>query len=218
MSAMLFRDLRIVYRDPRGWLASLIFFALFLSIFAIALDGEPERLAENAASAIWLGTIFSLMISFENIFDRDIQTGHFEQLSLSGINALSIVVSKMITGFITILLPILIVIPLAGILFNTEPAASAGIMMSVLFGAPALIAYSILSAALLAGQRNTGFLMILISLPFIVPVIIFALSGVASYAEVGFWNTGFQALCGISIIALTISIPAAAAALSTHLE
>jgi len=109
-------------------------------------------------------------------------------------------------------------IPLAGTFFQLPGPEIAGLMISVLLGSPALIAYGVLSGALLAGQKGTGFLAVLITLPFIVPIIIFALSGAQNYPAFGIWNLQFQALLGLSLVALAVSIPAAAAALSAYLE
>lgn len=218
MTALLWRDLRIAFRDPKGWLMAVIFFLLFLSLFAIALGGNAQVLKRIAPVSIWLALVFSLLLTFDTIFDADIRGGMFEQLHLSGTSNITIVSSKMLAGFIMSVLPLLAAIPVAGLLFQLSGVEIAAILTSVLLGAPALIAYGVLAGALLAGQRNTGFLAILMTLPFMVPVVIFALSAIDAYPVRGIWSLEFQALAGLSLISIAVSIPAAAAALSAYLD
>lgn len=197
---------------------AIIFFLLCLSLFAIGLKGESKVLQNTAPTIIWLALIFSLLLTFENIFEADIRSGVFEQLILSGLSPTAITVSKILSGFIISVLPLIIAIPIAGIWYHLSAEQTAGIMLSVIFGAPAILAYGVMAGALLAGQRGTGFLAILITLPFILPVFIFALSGISAFEVNGIWNLQFRALAGTSLIAFAISIPASAAALSAYLD
>ncbi len=218
MTVLLRRELKIGLRNPRIWLSGLLFFLLFLTVLAIGLNGEAEKLQVMAAPAIWLALLFCLLLTFENIFEADIRSGVFEQLHLSNVSNIEVVSAKIISGFIVTTLPILLAIPVGGIFYQLPASAISALMLSALFGAPALIAYSVFAASILAGQRQTGFIGILITLPFLIPVIIFALAGVESYATEGIWNPGFRALLGLSMTALAICIPASAAALKTYLD
>jgi len=218
MTTLLYRDLRLMFRDPRGWLLAIVFFALFLSLFAIGLRGDAEWLRKLAAPIFWLALIFSLLLTFQSIFDRDIQSGSFEQLGLSGMAPLTIVTSKFLAGIIISVVPLLLILPVTAMFYQLTISEIAALLTSVILGSPALIAYSILSAALMAGQRSAGFLVILLTVPFLIPVMIFALAGIENYAATGPWNIGFQALSGISLIATAISLPGAAMALNTYSE
>ncbi len=218
MNALLWRDLRVLFRNPQSWLMGIIFFLLFLSLFAIALNGDSHKMRSMGPAIIWLAAIFSLLLNFGSIFQNDVNNGNFEQLHLSGLSTVSIVISKICASFITSIIPLLIAIPIAGISYQLTSAEMAAIMLSLLIGAPAIISYGVLAGAMLAGQKNAGFLVILMTLPFMVPIVIFALSGIQAYPAEGLWNLQFQALSGISLIALAIAIPAAAAALSAYLD
>ena len=218
MMALLRRDFIILFRDPRSWVTGAIFFLLFLSFIAIALDGDKQRLQEMAAPGVWLAAIFSLLLTFENLFQADMRNGTLEQFRLAAIPSLSIVASKFFSTFIICILPLVFMTPVIGILYQMSFEAVGPIMLSLLLGAPALMALALVSAAILSGQRSGGFLIILLTLPFMVPVLIFALAGIESYPENGLWNTGFQALSGLSLISMAIGLPAAAAALKASME
>lgn len=218
MTALIKRDLLILFRNPRGWLMSQVFFLLFLSLMAIALDAQPEQLRKMAAPVIWMSAVFSLLLTFENLFQADMRNGLFEQYYLSGLSMLSLAASKFVTVFIVCLLPLIMVVPIIGILYQLNFEVIGSIMLSLLLGAPGLIALGLVSAALLSGQRSAGFLILLLTLPFLVPVVIFALSGIESYAKLGLWNAGFQALAGLSLLSIGIGLPATAAALNANME
>ncbi len=218
MTVLLLRDLKILFRNPRAWFLSLVFFLLFISLFAIAMTGDPKRLQSVAAPAIWLAVIFSLLLSFDGLFEQDIRTGVFEQLKLSGVSMMAIVVSKTLTTFFVTGLPLICILPLASILLGLDPITASAIIISVLVGLPALLALGIMSAAILSGSKNAGFLTSLLTIPFFVPIVIFAISGIKDFPSNGIWNTGFVSVLGISLISIAICLPAAAAALNTNLE
>ena len=83
--------------------------------------------------------------------------------------------------------------------------------------APALTIYGVLASAILAGRRG-GFLIVLITTPFLIPLLVFGLGIVEAYLNNGFAALEFHALAGLSLIAIAIGIPAAAAALNANLE
>lgn len=218
MSAILARDLKILFRNPKSWFLTLVFFLLFVSLFAIALDGDPEKLPVVAPAIIWLAVIFSLVLSFDGLFQGDMQNGVFEQLKLSNVSMLSIVASKALTIFLISCLPLICIIPIAAMVLQLDGSVTGSVMISILIGSPALIAIGVLSAAILSGSRNAGFLLTLLTLPFFVPVVIFGIEGINNFPANGIWNNAFLALSGISLISVAVCIPASAAALNTNLE
>lgn len=218
MMALLKRDLRVLFRNPRGWLVGIVFFLLFLSLIAIALNADPGKMADMAAPGIWLAAIFSLLLMFESLFSADMRNGLSEQFFLSGLSPLSMALSKFVSSFIITVLPLVLITPLVGLMYQIDFQAIGPIMLSLLIGTPALIALGLVSSAILSGQRSGGFLIILLTLPFLVPVLIFALAGIETYPEKGLWNPGFLALAGVSLISIGIGLPASAAALKANME
>ena len=212
------RDLKILLRDPKAWLLCLIFFLLFTAILAIALSGSPDNLQLIAPAGIWLAAIFSLILSFDGLFERDIRNGVLEQIRLSNASFFSFVASKALTVFVLSCLPLICAIPIAGLFVHMPVDVTQIVMISILIGSPAMIALGIFSASILSGSRQAGFLLALLTLPFFVPIVIFAIGGINAFPEIGFWNTGFIALMGISLVMVAICIPASVAALQSNLE
>lgn len=218
MSALIRRDIRLISRSPAMWLSALVFFALFLALCAIALGGDNRVLRPLAPALVWLAVLFSLLLSFNSLFQSDFEDRSMEQLVLSGTGTARIVLSRGIAFFLCIFLPLLIAVPLAGSALALPAQAIAGLTLSLCFSAPALTAYGLMTAAMMAGRPQSGFLSILITAPLLIPVLIFGVAAVDSYALNGLSGAEFKALAGISLIGCAIGIPAAAAALSTNLE
>lgn len=212
------RELRLMVRTPSTWLLGLVFFALFLLLCVIALGGRTSVMQPLAPALMWLAVIFSLLLSFNALFQSDYEDGSLEQLVLSGVGTLRVVLAKAITISIFVFLPLIIAIPVAGAAFALSANTVSGTILSLMFAAPALIAYSIMTAAIMAGRPQSSFLSVIITAPFLVPVLIFGLAAIDTYGVSGLLALEFQALLGLSFIGCAVGFPAAAGALSAHLE
>ena len=212
------RDLRLALRSGGAWLMGLVFFAVFITLAAIALGGDFKTLRPLAPALIWLALVFSLLFSFEHLFADDVRDGSLEHIKLSGTPMGAYVLAKMIAHFLLAVLPLLMALPLATLMFDVGGSHLAGLAISILLAAPALIAYGAFSAGCLVGFRAGGFLLVLLTIPLLVPVLIFAVDGAIQFAGEHKFGAGFQALAGISLIATALGIPATAAALNTGME
>lgn len=218
ISAIIKRDLLLAWRSGGSWLHSLLFFALFITLSAIALGGNLGVLSPLAPALIWLAVILALLLSFERIFQADADDGSLEQLRLSGSPMISVTLGKLIAHWLLICLPLLIATPLAALSLGLRGPEIAVLFNSLLVGSPALIVYGAFASACMIGYRQAGLLIILLTVPFILPTLIFALSSVDSYADEGMLNAAFKALCGISLIAIGLGTPAISAAISAKME
>lgn len=212
------RDMTLALRTPAGWLLGLMFFAVFLLLCAIALGGTFTRLQLLGPALIWLAAIFSQLLTFNTLFQSDFGDGSIEQYIVAGISPLMIVVSKAAVFFIYTFLPLLLAVPLAGLGFGLETPVIIGTCLSLLFAAPALTAYGVMSGAVLAGRPQGGFVSVLMTAPFLIPILIFGVAAIDSYPVHGLSGLEFQALAGLSLIGCAAGLPAASAALSANLE
>jgi len=217
MSAIILRDIKLAFRSGSDWLLGMIFFILFLSLCVIAI-GTGQTLTTLAPALIWLAFLLSALLSFHHIFTGDYTDGSLAQLYLFTQNMLGIVISKTLSFAIIALLPIFIVIPISAIMLGIDTQLITGLMASLLIALPAISIYGVLASALTVARGSGGFLIFLITMPFLVPVFIFGVSAPASFVTDGLLATPFKALAGLSLIALAIGLPAASAALKTTYE
>jgi heme exporter protein B len=218
VKAIVQRDLLCALRSGGAWLHGLIFFGVFLSIAAISLGGSPQTIKTIAPALIWLSLIFSLLLSFEQLFQTDFDDGSLEQMKLSNVSLYSYVTAKCFAHWILSILPLLVFLPIASIVFGLSIQVFAGLFFGVLIASPALICYGAFSSACLVGYKGGGILLVLLTIPLLVPVLIFGLSGGIRYELNGLASLEFQALAGLSLIAMAVCIPAATAALNSTME
>lgn len=218
MRALLVRDISLALRNVSGWFLGLVFFTLFLTLCAIALGGRLDKMAALAPALIWLALILANLLAFNSLFQADFEDGTLEQLLLSGTGAINVAISKAISFFLTTYLPVLIAVPLAGLAFALPSNIVIGLMLAMLFAAPALIAYGVMTGAIMAGRSGGGLLSVILTTPFLIPVLIFGLSAVDSYTLSGLMAIEFRALLGLSLIGCAVGLPAAGMALSTNVE
>lgn len=218
MRAIVKRDLTLALRSGGAWLQGLFFFGVFIALCAIALGGSLNVMRPFAPALIWLAVIFSAMLSYPGIFQDDYQDGNLAQLKISGISLVNLCTSKAISFALLSILPILIATPFAALIFDMSVKTLSATLSSLIIATPALTIYGVLSSAILAGRRGGGFLIVLITTPFLVPLLIFGLEAIQGFSTDGFAAAEFRVLIGLSLISIAVGIPAAAAALKANLE
>ena len=215
--AIILRDIKLAFRSGSDWLLGMLFFILFLSLCVIAI-GTGQTLKSLAAALIWLAFLLSALLSFPHIFADDYADGSLVQLYLFTQNMTGIVISKTLSFAITALLPIMLVLPIAAIMLGIDARLIAGLLISLLIALPAISIYGVFASALTVARGSGGFLIFLITVPFLVPVFIFGVNAPESFVTDGLFATPIKALPGLSLIAIAIGLPAASAALMTNYE
>lgn len=212
------RDFIRAARSSGSWAYGPVFMAIFLSLCAIALDGKLTLLRELGVPLIWLSITFAALISVDKVFADDLRDGTTGQLWLSGASYLSQAVAGLLSFTLIYLFPLLITAPLWSLLFDLNSGVIAGLIFALICALPALAAFTGLAGALTGTRGKGGFLAIFISAPFLVPVLIFGISAPESYLTDGLAAVELRALIGLSLLALALSIPASAAALSVNTD
>lgn len=210
---LLLRELRLVRRQAFGTLLSLTFFALFIMMSGLALDGIAPSLAPGL---VWLAVTFSALLSLDNLFQSDQECGALRHIHLAGVSGTTIVTAKSVAFFLTNSIPLILVTVGLSPLLGLSGDALTGLILSLLLGLPALTAYATLSAALLCGQRGTGLLGLIITLPLLVPIVLFGIEAAQSYPIDGIAALQFRILAGLSCISIALGVPASVAALAIN--
>ena len=218
IGAIIKREMTLALRSGGAWLYGVFFFAVFVALCGIALGGSLSVMRPFAPALIWLATIFSAMLSFPSLFQEDFADGNLAQFKMSGTSLLSLCTAKAISFSILSLAPLILAIPFTALIFDMQRDVIIGTIFSVIVAAPAITVYGLFSAAILAGRRGGGFLIVLITTPFLIPLLIFGLGAVDSYATAGLTAVEFRALIGLSLISVAVGLPAASAALNANLE
>lgn len=217
-SAILTRDLRLAARRRVEALLPLAFFGVAASLFPLGVGPEPQTLRIIAPGVLWVCALLSTMLSVTQLYAGDHADGSLEQMLLSGEPGLLVALAKALAHWLVTGLPLVLVAPLFGLMFDMSAAGIAMLTLSLLLGTPILSLLAGLGAALTLGLRSSAVLLILLVLPLCIPALIFGAGGVVA-VESGLSARGHLSLLGaLLIFTALLAPPATAAALSIATE
>ncbi len=209
--ALLARDLRLALRQPGDWLTPLSFFLLVILLFPLAITAEPSRLSLMAPGVIWVAALLAMLLSLDSLFRHDMEDGSLEQLLVSPAPLPLLVLAKVTAHWLQTGFCLLLLSPVAAVMLFLEPATLPALLASLLLGTPVLSLLGALAAALTVALRRGGALVPLITLPLMVPVIVFA-AGAVQAAAMGLPVSGYLALLGAFFLLAVTLLPFATAA------
>ena len=213
-----YNEMLLLKRRAQTWLYPLCFFTLVICLFPLAFSPDPVFLQEYIAGCIWIAALLASLMSAENIFFTDIEDGFLEQLLLGDVPLNTLVLIKMAAHWLVAALPLIILTPLLGLLFNLSASMIIALCMSLLAGTPALLLIAAFAAALSIGLRQQGAMLGLLILPLVTPVLIFGVS-ISHQLQAGFSIVAPLAfLAAISLFAIALLPWAIAAALRTSVD
>lgn len=212
------RDLRIAGRRRVEALLPLGFFVAAAGLFPFGVGPQTETLREIAPGVLWSCALLAALLSVTQMFAGDHQDGTLEQMLLSRQPLVVVVAGKVLAHWLTTGVPLVIMAPLLGLLFDMPADAIATLALSLLLGTPILSLLGALGAGLTLGLRGGGALVFLLVLPLTVPALIFGTGAVVAVAS-GLSPRAHLSLLGALLIATALGAPlAAAAALRISME
>ncbi|MEW6707850.1 MAG: heme exporter protein CcmB [Pseudomonadota bacterium] len=216
--AVVARDLKLAWRRRVDALLPLGFFLVAASLFPIGVGPEPQVLKQIASGVVWACALFAAMLSLASVYGADHADGTLEQMLLSAEPAWSIAAAKALAHWLVAGLPLVLMVPLLGLLFGMATQAIGMLWLSLLLGTPVFSLLGGLGAALTLGLRSGAVLLILLILPLCIPVLIFGTGAVAA-VESGLPAGGHLSLLGaLLIFSALLAPPATAAALRIAIE
>jgi heme exporter protein B len=212
------RDLRLAWRRPVDALLPFGFFVIAAALFPLGVGPEPQMLRQMAPGLIWVCALLATLLSLGALYAGDHADGTLEQLMLTGHDGAAIAAARAAAHWTLTGLPLVLVAPLFGVLFDLSGDALATLAFTLLLGTPVLSLLGSIGAALTLGLRSAGVLLILIVLPLAVPALIFG-SGAVAAVEGG---QSAQAQCSLLgallLLSALLAPPATAAALRIALD
>ena len=198
------RDLGLLARSPALWMP-VLFFVLVAAIFPFAVGPDARLLARIAPGIVWVSALLAALLPVETLVSPDLEDGTIDQLAARGVAMELVMTARIIAHWLGFALPLLVALPVAGILLGLDGATGLRLGLALLLGTPALAALGVVAAALTAGLRGGGALAGLIVVPLALPVLIFGVGADAPGA--------LRLLGAASLVALAVCPFAAAAAL-----
>lgn len=209
--AVVRRDLRLASRRPVEALLPVVFFLVAASLFPLGVGPETEVLRQIAPGIVWVCALLSAMLSLGSLYGTDHADGSLEQMLLSGQSIVLLAAAKGLAHWLMTGVPLILVAPLLGLLFDMRGASIATLTIGLLLGTPVLSLIGGVGAALTLGLRNGAVLILLLVLPLCIPVLIFG-AGAVSAVDAGLTSAGHFYLLGALLLLTLLGAPVATGA------
>ena len=218
MIALIIRDLRISVRAGGGVGLSLAFFFIIVMFFPFAIGPDLDLLSKVAPGTLWVGALLACLLSLERIFALDFEDGTLDLLATSSLPLESVVISKALVHWLTTGLPLVLLIPFFGILLGLQNSNIIFLIISLIFGTPALSIIGTFGAALTAGMKRGGLLLSILVLPLYIPTLIFGAEAARRGIQGFETQNSVLLLLGVSLLSWAILPFAAASVLRINLR
>lgn len=198
-------ELLSIGRHYQDMLYPLLFLLIATVLFPLSLNADPNLLGKVATGIFWVIVLFLSVVMLDQLFREDWQEGELEQLVLDSDNLLLTIFIKLIVFSLLIAGPLTLMAPVLSLILYIPFSALKTLTGSLWLGVPTLVFLGGIARILTLGLRHSGLLIILLVLPFYIPVLIFASSAVFS-ASIGLApNAALAWLAILMILSITFS-------------
>ncbi len=199
-------EIKLLLRSFAELLFPVWFFVLTVMLFPLALSDQPQLLQQFAPGIIWIGALLAMLLSFDRLFSTDFTDGSLEQILMSNQPLSLLILAKCFAHWLVVIIPLLFITPLLGLLLHVTWHNLFLLLASLMIGTPIIVLIGAIAAALTVGMCNRGILLIVLILPLIIPIIIFAVGSVVLGSQ-GIMIRGQLALLGALLIFTLIFAP-----------
>lgn len=181
--AIIARDVSLGFKAGGGALQTVLFFALTILVFSIAVGPDTSLLSRIAAPALWAAALLSALVSLDRIFQADFEDGSLDVLVETADLLELRVLAKAIAHWLSACLPLIAATPLLAVLLSLPLKGLSPLVLSLLIGTPALSLIGAISAAVTLSMRRAGVLVSILTTPLYAPTLIFGVSAATAGAE-----------------------------------
>jgi heme exporter protein B len=197
----------------------VLFFLAVVTVIPFAIGPDLALLKRIGPAILWLGALLASLLALDRLFAADYEDGSLDLILMGAAPLELTVAAKGFAHWLTTGLPLVLAVPVLGLLLDLDPTAIGVVALTLAVGTPALTFIGLIGAALAVALRRGGLLLPILVLPLTVPVLIFGVSAAES-AIVGPvpFGTPFTILCALTLASLVIGPFAAAATLRHGLD
>lgn len=216
MRALLKRELYLALRAGSGALTGLLFFLAVITIFPFGIGPDLNALSRLAPAILWVGALLASLLGLERLFSQEREDGSLDLLVMQDHPlALSIFI-KCLAHWLVTGLPLVLAVPLFGIMLNLSPIGIGAVMVTLLVGTPAITFIGAVGAAVTVSLPRGGLLIAILVLPLVIPVLIFGVSATnGALFDPDPFTSPFLILCALSLFTMVLG-PLAASMMLRH--
>ena len=99
-SLLLAREARLLFRRPAELANPLVFFAIVIALFPLAVGPESQLLQTLSPGLVWVAALLAVLLSLEGLFRSDFEDGSLEQWVLSPHPLALLVLAKVLAHWL----------------------------------------------------------------------------------------------------------------------
>ncbi len=214
MKRLILRELRLAWRHAADTGAGLLFFIIAATLFPFALGPDAVTLSHVAAGIIWVCALLAALLPLDRLFGADFEDGSLDLLLLSGLPVAAVAFAKAVTHWLTTGLPLLVIAVPLGVMLRLPAMDLPLLLLSLVLGTVLLSLLGTMAASITLGARRSAVLMPLITLPLMIPALIFGTAAATSPHP----KPALLMLAALTMAALPLCPIATAAALKAAAE
>lgn len=167
------RELALAWAGGGGPLLACGFFLCLTVLLPLAAGGDPAGLRPIGGGVAWLALAVSSILSLERLFERDLEDGALDLLTLGPAPLELVVIAKAKAQWLAVGGPLALTAPVAAITLGLPPELAPLAALSALIGGLGFALTGALGAALALGSKRGGLLIAVVVLPLFIPPVIF---------------------------------------------
>ena len=167
------RDILTNSRSLIDLISIVGFMILIIILFPLGLGPIQEKLNIVSNAVIWVGLILAIMPSLEKLLQKDFENGWLDQIATSPIPLEIVMLSKGLSYWLIILIPLIITSPIFAILLNMDLKNIPWLVISISAGSLAISLIGLSGSALILGARRGNILLPILIIPLMTPILIF---------------------------------------------
>ena len=167
------RDILTNSRSLIDLISIVGFMILIIILFPLGLGPIQEKLNIVSNAVIWVGLILAIIPSLEKLLQKDFENGWLDQIATSPIPLEIVMLSKGISYWLIILIPLIITSPIFAILLDMDLKNIPWLVISISAGSLAISLIGLSGSALILGARRGNILLPILIIPLMTPILIF---------------------------------------------
>ena len=167
------RDILTNSRSLIDLISIVGFMILIIILFPLGLGPIQEKLNIVSNAVIWVGLILAIMPSLEKLLQKDFENGWLDQIATSPIPLEIVMLSKGISYWLIILIPLIVTSPIFAILLDMDLKNIPWLVISISAGSLAISLIGLSGSALILGARRGNILLPILIIPLMTPILIF---------------------------------------------
>ena len=167
------RDILTNSRSLLDLISIVGFMILIIILFPLGLGPIKEKLNIVSNAVIWVGLILAIIPSLEKLLQKDFENGWLDQIATSPAPLEIIMLSKAISYWLIMLIPLTITSPIFAILLDMDLKNIPWLVISISAGSLAISLIGLSGSALILGARRGNILLPILIIPLMTPILIF---------------------------------------------